>query len=312
MQKIKKYTCRSVWIIILIFSSTLLWAQNEPFHGGSGSGDIYLNTSLTSCNNFRFSGSFGDGNFSLENINTNCGIFRFNGGFGRGDSAAASALLNCTDNRFNGGFGRGDSAAASALLNCTDNRFNGGFGRGDSSINTALTDCNTFIFHGDSADGGASAIYARIRDFLGGDTSAIIICSNETADLFSLYDSVGLTFVWDSPTPMAAGLGTYQLIATTTGGCVDTANATLYQEIIKWTGTVSNDWHNAANWNIGKIPTEKSHVIISGGTPNPCVISNADARAASLQAKTGTGNFSIINNRVLLLSGTCNSLPPGL
>jgi hypothetical protein len=173
-----------------------------------------------------------------------------------------------------------------------------------------LLDCNTFRFHGDSADGSTSALYVRLRNFLGNDTSTVIICSSETANLFSLYDSTGLTFNWNTATPNAAGLGTYQLVAITKSGCTDTANATVYQEVIKWTGAVSNNWHNPANWNTGKIPNEKLHVIIPAGTLNPCQISDADAKAASIQAKT-SGSLSIINNRILVISGKCNSLPTG-
>ena len=108
----------------------------------------------------------------------------------------------------------------------------------------------------------------------------------------------------------AAGLGTYQLIATNQSGCVDTALAAVKQDIIKWNGLISNNWHTAANWDGGKIPDEKSHVIIPGGTANPCQIADADATAASVQAKN-TGSFTIINNKKLVVSGTCISLPTG-
>lgn len=311
MQQKNKYFCKSVCLIILLFSSTLLQAQNEPYTGGAGSGDMSLNAFTFSCTNFRFTGGFGSGDSSLSSANNSCNIFRFNGGIGSGDSSLNAALGVCNISQYYGGFGSGDSSSATSLLTCNINRFWGGYGRGDSSISTSLLDCNTFRFHGDSAGGNALATFIRIRNFLGNDTSAVIVCSSETANLFTLYDSTGLIFNWNTLTPNAAGLGTYQLVALTKSGCTDTANATIYQDVIKWTGAISNNWHDAANWNTGKIPNERSHVIIPGGTLNPCQISIADAKAASVQAKS-SGSFSIVNNRVLLLSGNCSSLPPGL
>jgi len=77
-----------------------------------------------------------------------------------------------------------------------------------------------------------------------------------------------------------------------------------------WRGSVNSDWHTAANWSGNHVPTAITHVIIPGGTTNPCIISNADATAASVQGKIA-GSFSIINNKNLLVSGHCVSLPTG-
>ena len=166
-------------------------------------------------------------------------------------------------------------------------------------------------FFGDTADGFATAKFLLVRRFLGNDTTVTIICSNDGYNLLGLYTTpANLIYSWNSSTPTNAGLGDYRLIATNQSGCVDTAFTNVKQEIAKWNGSVSNNWHNAANWDNGKIPTEITHVIIPGGTANPCQIADADATAASVQAKS-TGSFNIINNRKLLVSGTCISLPSG-
>ena len=310
MQHIIKYTCRSVWITILLMSSTFLQAQNEPYRGGFGGGDLAVRTTQTVCNNFRFFGGFGRGDSSAFSTVLNNAPFRYYGGFGRGDSSAFSAVLNNAPFRYYGGFGRGDSSAFSTVLNNAPFRYFGGFGRGDSSSRTNLVNCNNFRFWGDSADGYSSAQFVKIRNYFGNDTSIVLICAADNYNLLQLYNVEGLTNVWDIATPATAGLGTYKVIGTTQSGCKDTAIALLKQEIAKWTGIASNNWHNPANWSNGKVPDEITHVIIPGGTPNPCQISVSDAKAASVQAKS-VGSFSIINNRVLVISANCATLPPG-
>jgi hypothetical protein len=47
-------------------------------------------------------------------------------------------------------------------------------------------------------------------------------------------------------------------------------NTTLPPRTIRWTGVVSNSWHDANNWDCN-LPTSDDHVIIPNGTP-PCYI----------------------------------------
>ena len=75
-----------------------------------------------------------------------------------------------------------------------------------------------------------------------------------------------------------------------------------------WTGAISSDWHTAANWSGNKVPSSTTHVIVPL-TANVCVISNADAFAASVQLSTGA-TIQSLNNRKLSLSGKCLTLPP--
>lgn len=307
---IKKYTLQSVWITLLLFSSTLLRAQNEPYAGGFGTGDNSQAVALTSCSNFRFAGGYGDAGSSNNSTLLTCSNFRFNGGFGDGDSSNNTVLQTCSLFRFAGGTGDGDSSSNTSLLNCNIFRFAGDSADGFSNSNTDLLACNLFRFWGDSGRGHASAEYIKPRNFLGNDTSVTIICSNDTYNLLSLYNINGIATVWNSPTPAAAGLGNYTVVGTTTGGCRDTAFTIVKQEVMLWTGAVNSDWHTAANWSGNHLPTAVTHVIIPGGTANPCIISNADAVAASVQGKLA-GNLSIINNKNLLVSGHCVVLPSG-
>lgn len=307
---IKKYTLQSVWMTLLLLSSTLLWAQNEPYAGGFGTGDNSQAAALISCSNFRFSGGFGDGDSSNNSSSLTCSNFRFGGGFGDGDSSGNTALQACSIFRFAGGTGDGDSSNNTSLLNCNIFRFAGDSADGVSSNNTDLLNCNLFRFAGDSGRGHTSSEYIKPRNFLGNDTSVTIICSNDTYNLLSLYNINGIATIWNSPTPAAAGLGNYTVVGTTTGGCRDTAFTIVKQEVMLWNGAVSNDWHTAANWSGNHVPTAVTHVIIPGGTANPCVVRNADATAASVQGKL-SGSFSIINNKNLLVSGHCVVLPTG-
>jgi hypothetical protein len=147
-----------------------------------------------------------------------------------------------------------------------------------------------------------------VRPHLGPDTTVFFICDNETYNLLPLYNTGSFATSWSTGTPTASTLGSYTLIATSSFGFKDTAVATVAQKLAVWTGSVSNDWHTAANWNGNKIPDSTYHVIIPAGTANPCVISTANAFAASVQAKTSS-NFTIINNRILLIAASCGALP---
>jgi hypothetical protein len=144
--------------------------------------------------------------------------------------------------------------------------------------------------------------------YLGADVTVYHACPSQTTNLLPLYSTVGLTAVWNTGTPTAVPPGLYRLDVVNGSGCRDTAFATVVLEVATWTGTVSNDWHNAANWNIAKVPTANTHVIVPTSTPNPCVVSGADATAASLQVRVG-GTLQVINSRKILIGGTCMALP---
>lgn len=286
MKHNKIYVLKTAWILVTIFYSSLLFAQ--PYSGGNNSGSIAANT-----------------------VAVNCTVNRYYGGNNEGTAAAVSTTITCTSIRFLGDTADGNSQAKTNSLDCTPIRFSGDSSDGTKAVATNLVNCTNQRFSGDTAGGFAAAKYLLIRNFLGNDTTAIIVCNESTFNLLTLYTTpANLTYNWSSPTPAASGLGVYTLIATNQSGCTDTAQATLQQEIAIWNGNLSNNWHTAANWNNGKIPSEVTHVIIPEGTVNPCQVRDTDAFAASVQAKSG-GSFSIINNRLLLISGTCVQLPTG-
>jgi hypothetical protein len=156
--------------------------------------------------------------------------------------------------------------------------------------------------------GFSKAIAITIPPNLGVDTTLFIVCAGETLNISGVYNTTGLTATWNTPNTMAAPAGTHRLVATNLAGCRDTAFVTIQQDVLTWTGTVSNDWHTAGNWNLSRIPNEKSHVIINGSTPNPCTVNNPQARAASLQVRSGATVTVPINNQITI-TGYCNSLP---
>ncbi|MEO7312250.1 MAG: hypothetical protein ABIX01_17750 [Chitinophagaceae bacterium] len=140
------------------------------------------------------------------------------------------------------------------------------------------------------------------------DSTIYLNCFNDTYNLTNLYN-VTNGGVWNTLNPTVAPPGMYKYYVTAGGGCSDTADITLKLEVATWTGTLGNDWHVAGNWNINKVPGLFTHVIIPAGIAIPCIISGADAMAASVQAR-GIGNFQIINNRKLVINGVCQVLPP--
>jgi hypothetical protein len=147
------------------------------------------------------------------------------------------------------------------------------------------------------------------RPNIGADTIVYQNCYGDSTNLLSLYNTAGLTAIWNTATPAAAPPGIYRLIVSNSANCSDTAFATVKLEVANWTGAVSSDWHTAGNWNINKVPSAVTHVIISNGAPNNCVISSANGIAASLQLRNGAV-LTTANNMQVVVAGNCAVLPP--
>jgi hypothetical protein len=144
---------------------------------------------------------------------------------------------------------------------------------------------------------------------LGADVNVYLDCYGGTKNLANVFNTAGFTATWNTATPTTAPAGAYRLVAANNVGCTDTAYANVILEVATWTGTVSNNWHTPENWNIGIVPSAITHVIVTTGTPNVCVISGADASAASVQNRNGA-TINVINNRILTVGGKCLNLPP--
>lgn len=146
--------------------------------------------------------------------------------------------------------------------------------------------------------------------FIGNDTTVNALC--DVANVSLVFNLQGGTTVWNTPNPAQAALGTYQVIATNQLGCTDTANATVSQDVITWTGSTSSNWFTATNWMPAKVPGDSSHIIIGAGTPFNCTIGASNAKASSIQLKNGAG-ITINPGFTLSIKGNCNALPaPGM
>lgn len=304
----RNYSWVTCWMLLML--PQLLAAQNEPFRGGEGSGISIAGTGQLICSITQFSGGGGNGFQAAATGSGLCNTLTFSGGNGSGSNQVFSTLLNCNNGPFSGDSASGVGWNRTTDISCSIFRFAGDSAGGNTALETRLTNCNDFRFAGDTGSGYRLGLFIRPRDFLGNDTAITIICSEERYNLLQLYRFEGITLAWSTPTPDTVFTGNFRVIGTTTGGCLDTAFALIQQEIAVWNGSVSNNWHTAANWNNQQVPGSKTHVIIPANTPNPCVISQADAEAVSVQGKIN-GNFNIINNRNLLISGRCAQVPSG-
>ena len=146
---------------------------------------------------------------------------------------------------------------------------------------------------------------------LGADKTVYKNCYGETTNLTTLYITTGLTTSWNTATPTSVPPGTYRLIATNTTGCTDTAFANIILEVATWTGTVSTDWNNAANWNTGIVPSLRTHVIVPSGTPNICTVgATTNAFMASLQVRSGAKMNVDKSSKGTISNVKCTALPP--
>lgn len=97
---------------------------------------------------------------------------------------------------------------------------------------------------------------------------------------------------------------TYTLQANSSGcpGSNTVTVTVLPASTVSWTGTVNTDWHNAANWSCGGVPTLTTNVVIPTGLSNyPIVGQNTEIKSLTLQqGATVTVNTGI----ELKLNGT--------
>ena len=152
-------------------------------------------------------------------------------------------------------------------------------------------------------------VFAAPKPELGNDKNMLAICNDQTVNISTLYNTTGLTARWSVRDSTAAPIGIHELVVTNETGCSDTAYVTIAQRKTRWLGTEDNNWHNPRNWSGGKVPDEKTHVIIEGIALNVCAIFETDARAASVQLKNG-GDYRLDNERELFITGGCSEPPP--
>ncbi|MEM6772786.1 MAG: hypothetical protein AAF597_19565, partial [Bacteroidota bacterium] len=73
-----------------------------------------------------------------------------------------------------------------------------------------------------------------------------------------------------------------------------------------WTGTVSSNWFEAANWRAGLVPDPTSEVIIEAA-PNPAVIPSGEVNVAKLEIEND-GDFTLTEGATLTLTGNQEGL----
>lgn len=166
------------------------------------------------------------------------------------------------------------------------------------SSNPSLTSSNTYT------------LSLHERPFFANDTTVFVSCGPDVFNLTNLYNIGGYTLTWNTAGPETAPIGAYKLYAVNNNGCSDTVNVAVAFDVSTWTGVTNNSWHTTTNWSTGKVPGTKTHVIVPGGTPNPCVVTSANAVAASIQVRPGA-TLNVVNSRTVNLSTNCNPLPQG-
>jgi hypothetical protein len=140
------------------------------------------------------------------------------------------------------------------------------------------------------------------------DTSVFVVCQQDKLNLLNVYNTSAYTLSWSTGTPSAAPIGSYQMYTQNTSKCKDTAVIIVKQDIARWTGTTSKNWHTASNWSTNKVPGAVTHVIIDSVTPNICELSQSDVNVSSVQVKAG-GVLNVINSHVINVTATCSPLP---
>jgi hypothetical protein len=148
-----------------------------------------------------------------------------------------------------------------------------------------------------------------LKPKIGNDTTAYIVCNGETTDISKYYDTTAVIQQWNIADVHRAPVGTYRLIVSNYAGLKDTAIITVKQDVNFWKGSNDFNWDNPLNWSTGKVPTEKTHVIIDGIKPYYCILSRPVAGVASIQVKN-KGRISFQNNTgAIRVLSNCHPLP---
>jgi hypothetical protein len=103
--------------------------------------------------------------------------------------------------------------------------------------------------------------------------------------------------------------GSYSVYIKDAANCTKDTTISVAPVVVHWVGTTDNSWHNPVNWGNGKVPDALTHVVVDGVTPFNCVISNADAFAASVRVKNNA-IVQVSPGRILHIQANCTSLPP--
>ncbi|RQO66030.1 hypothetical protein DBR43_27705 [Pedobacter sp. KBW06] len=156
------------------------------------------------------------------------------------------------------------------------------------------------------------------------------VCAGSSLNLTATTVS-GATYAWTGPngftsalqnpviTYSAAFAGTYTVQVTIPGCAVPSV---AYVRVLstgtsgQWTGNISTDWANAANWCDGVLPTSTTDVVItSGATRMPNISTSVSSRSLTINSGatltlTGTGTLNVAgtltNNGTFTNTGTVN------
>ncbi|NUY81875.1 hypothetical protein HUK80_13305 [Flavobacterium sp. MAH-1] len=163
-------------------------------------------------------------------------------------------------------------------------------------------------------------------------------CSHTNSGMLNLNGYTGTTFAWEYSLDNFATAG-IPIVNNTSSLNYSNLNATTYYRVLigngvcagaycnviaitvnsnsTWTGAVSSQWHNAANWSCGEVPQSYTDVLIPSTANQPIITADAFAKTVTLQsgtlltllsgndftvtgAITSSGNFTIENNANLI------------
>ena len=115
---------------------------------------------------------------------------------------------------------------------------------------------------------------------------------------------------------------TFTATATLSNGCSASGNIVVNIEKTKWVGSVSNDWHNPANWCSNKVPTSAAMIEINtvpAGYFYPIITSDAFCRNITIATGASVGinatgsldvKYDFVNNGTFDNNGTIKFTGP--
>lgn len=124
--------------------------------------------------------------------------------------------------------------------------------------------------------------------------SPIIVCPGTSAiPSITVSNNVGATtYQWNANADISnltvsnptitpsANNQVYTLVVTDAQNCKDSNSVTFIYpagNVGEWKGYIDEDWFDCRNWGAGLVPDSSTHVVITAGAHNPCVISDTSS-----------------------------------
>ena len=182
---------------------------------------------------------------------------------------------------------------------------------------TTISHCGSYTWHGTTYITSGTYTFDSLNAGGCDSLTTLHLTINQPTTSSTTKNATG-SFAWHGTTYTTSG--SYTFDTTNAAGCdsLTTLNLTI-SNVITWTGAVSSDWNNPANWNNNAVPTSSSTIIIPVTVNKPISTGNQFVKDITIYSGetlyingtlnvsgnwTNNGTFTSSNSGKVILAGT--------